>query len=1324
MNKFNIDPYGLQNTTGITGYSPEDLKAKEQALQENWTNQELAIMAMMAKDDAMEASDYGGEDGTNLPDWTQYLPQDLQERYHRSPQDFELQEPEPQRGMLSDIYVGASAGFGNAVEQGAQTLYEGANFFDDMLGLDWLENDRERVLKLNRYDVHAQTSIGKITEGISQFVTGFVSGGALLKGIGAVTNAGALATKLPTAVQALGKTKKAKYLGSSLKGAMVDWTFFDPYEERLSNIIQETGLANPITEFLSADENDSKATARLKNTLEGMGLGVITDGFFASIKGMRALKNAKAKDLPLEQVQEIVDDIAEETKRAVPKHMRSQAVDVVNGVEIPETVNGIIESIKTQTDEPIKKIIDDVTGFIADDNAQPKTKTLQALITDLSKTSNMEVDKKAVREVLQDVQSRLGGSPEDYRVRDSLINTKGLPKEAQHMTDVLRERFGTEVNGRDFDQVTHIPWKRRVQEAVDFIGDDNMSKEDMKNLLKEMGDIGDALTTMVVLSRRTVAEEAQRFKPLLNRINSITDPTELAQYVDTEVTAVLNDYLETVSHADRFSSGVGEALNAHKAKPDTLLKNSKEELVSKVKKVHGKETAQAVSDEKFEKVAKVIEGRTKQPSETLEQTKQTLNNMSHSEKIGLIQRYTIINDPDKARRGMSLDSRTGKLLMMSNEYWINALLSSPKTHIVNIASSLMKVGATMPLERMLGSKIGKYRGHFGDNAQAIIQEREMWNEGAQALNGLMFSIGDAWQMAKKSFETDQNLLKPFNSLIEDSRRSIKASNLGLSNLDPIGKMINTLGDVVNLPTRFLMAGDEFVSQLAYRQNVYTKLFTKAENMLEAGTLTLTNGQSKSEFITDFIEKNFDSYFRDTKNGDNFVQKLGTGFKKSQSMRYAEEATFSADLDKGTIGAKIQGMAQDHPMVRRFVAPFVRTPLNIIYDVVDHTPLIVQMSKKYQTAWGADKALAEAKVTLGSFMWLSAITLGMSGKLTGNGPANPTQRAALMETGWRPNSIKIDHGDGKATYIDYSSMEPMASILSMAGDYVDIANSEEMQTPEGEKELGKIASALVFSTIRTLGSKTFLRTASETLAVLSSGNMDDVNKFLKNQTLSYIPAIAGQTKKALDPTIREAQGLLEEAKSRIPGLSSTLAQKYSWLTGEPLVATGGRMSTILPVSWTTTENNPIAEELLKFSRTMNAPSSEIAGVKLNSQQRSDYYRLHGTVTINGKTLVQALEELFNSPEYDMERKVEPDTRDPALNPRARKISSIIADYRQQARKEVMVLHPDIRDSALAGSKQSQMFKLAGRALQEKQARQFEETKETKGVQKLYNDLYNF
>lgn len=91
---------------------------------------------------------------------------------------------------------------------------------------------------------------------------------------------------------------------------------------------------------------------------------------------------------------------------------------------------------------------------------------------------------------------------------------------------------------------------------------------------------------------------------------------------------------------------------------------------------------------------------------------------------------------------------------------------------------------------------------------------------------------------------------------------------------------------------------------------------------------------------------------------------------------------------------------------------------------------------------------------------------------------------------------------------------------------------------------------------------------------------------------------------------------------------------------------------------------------------------------------------------------------------MERKIEPDTRDPALNPRARKISSIIADYRQQARKEVMILHPDIRESALAGSKQSQMFKLAGRALQEKQARQFEETKETKGVQKLYNDLYNF
>lgn len=96
-------------------------------------------------------------------------------------------------------------------------------------------------------------------------------------------------------LKALGKAKTvaggvAKAMGA---GAVSDFAAFDPHEKRLSNLIMEFTDSDPavgkaVFEYLAADEGDTAMEGRLKNALEGAGLGVVAEGIFKGIRGARS----------------------------------------------------------------------------------------------------------------------------------------------------------------------------------------------------------------------------------------------------------------------------------------------------------------------------------------------------------------------------------------------------------------------------------------------------------------------------------------------------------------------------------------------------------------------------------------------------------------------------------------------------------------------------------------------------------------------------------------------------------------------------------------------------------------------------------------------------------------------------------------------------------------------------------------------------------------------------------------------------------------------------------------------------------------------------
>lgn len=129
-----------------------------------------------------------------------------------------------------------------------------------------------------------QTITGDLIEGLSQFAVGF-------KGVDKAFKA---STFLSGGEKAIRGLKGGKLGVNVVKGALADLAAFDEKEQRLSNLVQDTPLANPVAEYLQADDDDSFAEGKLKQAIEGLALGGVADVLLDSVKLLKRGKSAKA----------------------------------------------------------------------------------------------------------------------------------------------------------------------------------------------------------------------------------------------------------------------------------------------------------------------------------------------------------------------------------------------------------------------------------------------------------------------------------------------------------------------------------------------------------------------------------------------------------------------------------------------------------------------------------------------------------------------------------------------------------------------------------------------------------------------------------------------------------------------------------------------------------------------------------------------------------------------------------------------------------------------------------------------------------------------
>ena len=635
-----------------------------------------------------------------------------------------------------------------------------------------------------------------------------------------------------------------------------------------------------------------------------------------------------------------------------------------------------------------------------------------------------------------------------------------------------------------------------------------------------------------------------------------------------------------------------------------------------------------------------------------------------------------------------------------NSLYINSLLSGVFTQALNMKSGIYEA-LIRPLELMAGG--------------AVRADTKAIRLGFAQYSGMMMHFGDIVRATHIALKQGDAILDP-RSRTQDNLeivngkaiRPISGSNLGFDGM--IGSAIDWFGKAVELPSRLLMVGDEFLKQSNYRGRLYTNAL---ENTMERG-LDISSKEGKAN-----IERIFKEGFN--KNG---TANIKDNAINENALNYARESSYTNDLKGGSYldwGAKIQTFLNSSPEFR-FLAPFIRTPTNLWRHMSNRIPGLGVFTKQNQDLWRSGDRRARADV-LGRQMVGSAVVLyafnqstedvvdnnGQSfPKLTGNGPANFQIKKTWLSLGWQPYSIAQKNKDGSVTYKQYNRMDPSFMVLGWVADIKEnIANINDQDKED-------ILTASIMTVMRNAANKTYLRGITDAVALIGSPTENKFDQFFGGVVGNVIPYASLRNQGI--PGILEPEKEAYETRSFIDKIlaRSGLGEKYleprrDIITGEPIERTPSSLyfnpEGVLSFSsllqgpslvgrQIDTKNNPVAFEIAKLRIALTAPQKirnrivDLTEYKKGKQSAYDFLMENtGKVKINGRTFQESVLNEMNSVFYK-----NAEAGDVNFDGgREMIIKKVFAAYKNAAYGKMLEKYPEVKQALInAQKKQSSFF----------------------------------
>jgi len=1192
-------------------------------------------------------------------------------------------------GFWDEIGRGITSG---ALDAAEETLQFGKSAIDtaiEFTGYEGFEDTRKPIItyKPNR----PRTMGGKVVEDLTQFGLGFV-------GAGKIKAVGKLGRGLDHLLMGKGWSRNIR------QGAVGDTIVSNPYEERLSNVLEDVpALDNVVTQYLAADPEDSFAEGKFKAGIEGALTGAAVEAVFKVGKAFKRTERAidageditesvakqdleidAAVKLDAEEVatenaitQALKSDLIAEQKAKgttnTPQTILDDGLEEVGEAVVPE-LSATKELIRRKLDEGLKNKTKDelikatskkeLVGYaemlgikLSSKNSRTKAKLLDTVVDDLYKGVDVPKAKNTVK-IETKVSDKGVKAPTKVKIKKlDAAQIKNIAKNPEDLGDSLKK--GNLYDPKTWDPTNPAGVKDTVSNLIKVNAKEFQAVRGTQSWKDAEDDIAERFGDMFGLKNEEIA----------GIVTNFTKATEDASFVLGAAESVVKKQYE-----DLYDSLLDVRFNTEDAFTQTTLE-ALESSSMLLKSLQGQETAfgRALNLRKKPVMdADQLKMKSLERDEIVE-LEHVLK--AYGGKKGLEQlrasfvaagrgNFKAMNKVIKATQ----ESNATKGMRSVVELFRSMILLNTKTHVTNMLSGGMET-FLRPMEGYVGSFMGK--GAFSAEAAAA---RSYYS--AQ-VEGLFMGLDAAIVQSSRAFQLEKNLLDTVGKVDDITQANkITSEYWDVASDTFLGGFLNYTGKASRMSLRALGAEDEFFKQINYRSAVY------AASKLEGAGRGL-----KGEELSTFISKNLDDAF----DASGAAATANGKFKHSQAVDMARRVTFTQELRKGSHAQKLHSFVASNPSFQ-MVLPFVRTPTNLITSAVQRTPMLSKLSKDLQEQLNSTdmvvRSQAQGKLATGMVIYGGALSLVYKGLVTGAGPSDPAQNRTWRQAGNQPYSIKVG---GK--WVSYQRMDPnfmpIAAVANMydsvsyspafSGDVKDIANVP----------VSDLAVSMILGITKTVEDKAYFQGISNLIAALTSENPAQKNSLRRigeQYVTSFVPAAPEQIYEGVQymmdgqpEEMKEAVGLVDKIRRRWVTSNDELPTKYNWLTGKPMINYGGFSG--LPVVDATEDK--VLEELVSLKVGFRGPTKTMSDLKfkLNTEEFAAYQRLAGTTKINGRNLMGNLEKLFASEAYsaaasDFELTAE------GFNKQADLTRKVISAHIQSARAELIQEFPELRDEYVA------------------------------------------
>ena len=689
--------------------------------------------------------------------------------------------------------------------------------------------------------------------------------------------------------------------------------------------------------------------------------------------------------------------------------------------------------------------------------------------------------------------------------RDAIIGFKNIV-EGRSVTDMTPEEFLADLFAKNNIINDEAIWTAENVVVGDLV---------VGSLLKQLRDTG--------IAGREIMD--------LVSLDDIDGPAK--QIVDTMLTALFQTKKARLIYSDEFRAlGAGKARN--RAINDAVtaeMQDAKDSILS-ILKIAKDDPDDDLLNALFEAFS-------------------MMNNVNQLEDFDNFIRVVLYG----GKLDATAPDRTGAIIRGLQEMMSHSILSSPKTPF----RALMGTSAATflrPLSTALGATL---RYPFEGDAATI-------RASLASMNGMIEAIPEGFQLFftrlnsywKGDMSTIKTRYAEFTKsdvnweLVRKYAESDRAS-AGDKAAFYWANMIRNLNNVslFTYSTKVMASIDDTFEFLLGRSKMREKAMRSALDMQG-------NGIEIPEITPELMRAYQDDFYGQVFDANQNLTDEATKFAR-------REVTLTKELT-GKFAKGLNDVFSAVPAARPFFL-FARTGVNGLELTAKHTPGFNFLVKEFNDVAFANpnnldsvnkygiytaeelanaKALQTGRLAIGSAVVTLAVQAWMNGKMTGNGPADRQKRQGWIDAGYIPRTIEL-----AGVRVGYDSIEPFNLIMSTIADVGDA--SELMGEEWTERELQKISLVVA----QAISSKSYLA-GIQSFVDLFAGRPGQAERIIAALANNQVPlaGLRNEMGKLFVPHMREIGSGIDQSIRNRNLIMETIAGealpiKYDMLNGKPI-----------------------------------------------------------------------------------------------------------------------------------------------------------------------------